>query len=193
MDNTQLHQSPTQLVPSQLLPIIKQCAVEVFEHLGALHSECTYQNAMEIELQLRGVGFSRQPLLPIFYKHHSVGFHQPDLMIQNVIVELKTDKRESKKGVSDLWICQLQRYLDNYSSTPKSQYKEFQQQKTGLLIVFFRDQVECVEINNVDEIHEIHPLDEINEPHSLIENHEIHYEPHSTKTDLHIYQFLNPL
>lgn len=66
---------------------------EVHSILGAGHSESTYHSAMERELSLRGIPFSSENTIPIFYKGHPIGRRHPDLFVDTedgtVAVELK--------------------------------------------------------------------------------------------------------
>ncbi len=66
-------------------------AMEVHNKLGAGFAEKVYQQAMEIELKLRGVPFARQQPLRIFYKGVELDctFKADLVCYGNVIVELK--------------------------------------------------------------------------------------------------------
>lgn len=95
---------------TQLIEQIHQASKSVSLELGYNHSEQTYQNALEVELQQRNLSYERQPNLPIYYKGRNVGFHRPDLIIdQRIIVELKVSKTE--KICSYPWESQLYQYV----------------------------------------------------------------------------------
>jgi len=71
--------------------MVLQASVEVHRVLGAGFFESTYEQALDLELTLRGVPFVRQPAVTVAYKDRIVGEMRPDFLVaQRVIVELKT-------------------------------------------------------------------------------------------------------
>ena len=66
-------------------------AMEVHRILGPGYLEAVYQEALEIELTLRGIPFEHKPGLPINYKGHKLNKkYYPDLRVMGeIIVELK--------------------------------------------------------------------------------------------------------
>jgi len=66
-------------------------AIEVHRALGPGLLESIYEECLAIELQLKGIGFERQKLLPIEYKGCPVAANlKIDLLVENhVVVELK--------------------------------------------------------------------------------------------------------
>ena len=66
-------------------------AIEVHRHLGPGILESAYEKCLCFELELRGIGFRRQPPLPIIYKGLEIDFgFRADLIVEEkVIVELK--------------------------------------------------------------------------------------------------------
>ena len=65
-------------------------AIEVHRALGPGYLESVYEEALAIELSLRGIAFVRQAEIAIQYKQREVGKGRVDLMIeQRLIVELK--------------------------------------------------------------------------------------------------------
>lgn len=79
-------------------------ADEVHEILGPGCSESTYHRAYERELSERGIGFSSEGTIPIFYKGTPVGKRRPDMFVDGqsgtVAVELKAG---SGRGESQLF------------------------------------------------------------------------------------------
>ncbi|MGA2582630.1 MAG: GxxExxY protein [Tepidisphaeraceae bacterium] len=66
-------------------------AIEVHRALGPGYLESIYEEAMCIELKLRGIAFERQSAVPIAYKGVSIGQHRLDLLVEGkLIVEIKT-------------------------------------------------------------------------------------------------------
>ena len=65
-------------------------AIEVHRHLGPGFLESVYEEALSIELGLRGIRFERQKPLSVNYKGQSVGDSRVDLWVDDrLIVELK--------------------------------------------------------------------------------------------------------
>lgn len=65
-------------------------AIEVHRHLGPGYLESIYEEAMAVELTLRGVAFERQKPVGLRYKGHILGDHRLDLLVGDcLIVELK--------------------------------------------------------------------------------------------------------
>ncbi|HYF51642.1 MAG TPA: GxxExxY protein [Planctomycetota bacterium] len=65
-------------------------AIEVHRVLGPGYLESVYQQALEVELKLRGISFSRQQPLAVNYKGTEVGESHLDLWVGGkLVVELK--------------------------------------------------------------------------------------------------------
>jgi GxxExxY protein len=112
--------------------VVSECAEQVFHILGSHHSESTYQNALEMECQLRKIQYIRQPTLNILYKGNIVGFQRPDIIINNqVVIEIKVC-REATIASRNLhhWKSQLGNYLKDHNYN-------------GMLIVFGVSNVYC--------------------------------------------------
>ena len=66
-------------------------AMETHDQLGWGLLEPIYNEALHLELLDRGIDNEREKLLPCFYKHHRLEkFYQMDLMVGDVVVELKS-------------------------------------------------------------------------------------------------------
>jgi GxxExxY protein len=66
-------------------------AIEVHRHLGPGYLESVYEEALAVELGLRGIPFERQKPVVVDYKGHGVGQGRLDLLVGDcLIVELKT-------------------------------------------------------------------------------------------------------
>lgn len=75
---------------NQLSHEVIGAAIEVHRTLGPGHLESVYEEAMCVELRLRGIPFVGQPLVAVNYKGHSVGESRLDLLVGNrLVVELK--------------------------------------------------------------------------------------------------------
>ena len=65
-------------------------AIEVHRHLGPGFLEKIYEDALCVELTLRGIRFVRQPVVPIQYKGVDIGDDRLDLLVEDdLVVELK--------------------------------------------------------------------------------------------------------
>lgn len=83
---------------------IINAAWEVYNYFGgAGFTENIYETALELELKLRGMKVERQCPIKVYYKGHLVGDFKADLVVGNVILELK--------AVSDFHEVQLVNYL----------------------------------------------------------------------------------
>jgi GxxExxY protein len=66
------------------------CAMEVHKILGNGFQEVIYQRALEKEMSLQGLGYSREHKMPIFYKDDQIGTRRVDFLIDGIIsVEIK--------------------------------------------------------------------------------------------------------
>lgn len=67
------------------------CAMEVLNTLGHGLLEKPYENALVVELSLRGIPYVQQKRYEVIYKSVNVGEYIPDLIVYNkIIVEIKT-------------------------------------------------------------------------------------------------------
>lgn len=71
--------------------VVIGAAIEVHRALGPGYLESVYEEALAVELGLRGVEFLRQPTFALNYKGHRVGEGRMDLLVDGcLVVELKT-------------------------------------------------------------------------------------------------------
>jgi GxxExxY protein len=84
-------QNQDMLFKEESYEIVGAC-FEVHNQLGSGFTEPAYQEALEIELVIRGIPFKSQVDLPIFYKDTKLkhGFRADFLCHESVIVELKS-------------------------------------------------------------------------------------------------------
>ena len=69
-------------------------AIEVHRHLGPGLLESIYEEALAVEMGLRGIAFRRQVEVDVIYKGHVIKGQRIDLLIEGqVIVELKAVAR----------------------------------------------------------------------------------------------------
>jgi GxxExxY protein len=72
---------------------VLECAESVFNVLGPGHSEAVYHRSMEVALRCAGIQYETERVLPITYRGHVVGNFRCDLIIDDLIVELKVVTR----------------------------------------------------------------------------------------------------
>ncbi len=67
------------------------CAMEVMNVLGHGFLEKVYENALCVEMRLRGITYRQQPRYDVLYKNELVGEYVPDLIVSDsVVVDAKT-------------------------------------------------------------------------------------------------------
>jgi len=82
-------------------------AFEVSNVLGTGFLEKVYENAMNVELQLRGLKTFQQAPLKVYYKNELVGDYLADILVEDeILVELKTVKE-----FDDIHLAQCLNYL----------------------------------------------------------------------------------
>lgn len=83
------------------------CAIEVHRCLGAGLMEKTYEKAMCLEMDRRGIAYERQAVFPIVYKGTPISEHRVDLIVEKaVVVELKSVER-----FDPIYMAQVLTYL----------------------------------------------------------------------------------
>lgn len=96
---------------SQLTGKIIACAMEVHQILGNGFQEVIYQRALEMEMNLQGLSFTREHEMPIFYKNNRIGTRRVDFLVEDVIsVEIK-----AVINLEDVHLAQAINYLEAYN------------------------------------------------------------------------------
>lgn len=96
---------------SELTSKIIGCAMTVHKTLGNGFQEVIYQRALEIEMALAGITFSREFEMPIFYREQQIGMRRVDFLVEGVIsVELKAISK-----LDDIHFAQAINYLEAYN------------------------------------------------------------------------------
>ena len=104
-------------------------AMAVHSELGHGFLEAIYHEALERELNLQGIPFSKEKKLPVYYKKHKLkSFYQPDFICyDSVIVEIKALRRlssnEEAQLINYLKVSGLNRGLLINFGTKQLQYK----------------------------------------------------------------------
>ncbi len=96
---------------SEVTAKIIGCAMTVHKTLGNGFQEVIYQRALEIEMGVAGLSFSREFEMPIFYRDEQIGTRRVDFLVEGVIsVELKAITR-----LEDVHFAQAINYLEAYN------------------------------------------------------------------------------
>ncbi len=96
---------------SELTSKIIGCAMKVHSTLGNGFQEVIYQRALEIEMRLAGMEFSREFEMPIYYRNEKIGTRRVDFLVNKVVsVELKALTK-----LEDVHFAQAINYLEAYN------------------------------------------------------------------------------
>jgi GxxExxY protein len=96
---------------SALTSKIIGCAIAVHKTLSNGFQEVIYQRALEIEMKLAAISFTREHEMPIFYKDEQIGTRRVDFLVEGIIsVELK-----AIKALEDVHLAQAINYLEAYN------------------------------------------------------------------------------
>jgi GxxExxY protein len=96
---------------SELTSKIIGCAMTVHKALGNGFQEVIYQRALEVEMKLAGIAFTREHDMPIFYRNEQIGTRRVDFLVEGIIsVELKAITK-----LEDVHLAQAINYLEAYN------------------------------------------------------------------------------
>lgn len=117
---------------SELTGRIIGCAMTVHKTLGNGFQEVIYQRALEIEMQIAEIEFSREFEMPIFYRGEQIGMRRVDFLVEEkVSVELKALIK-----TENVHLAQAINYLEAYNI------------EIGLLINFGNTKLEFHRLEN---------------------------------------------
>jgi GxxExxY protein len=117
---------------SELTSKVIGCAMRVHTALGNGFQEVIYQRALEIEMSLADISFSREFEMPIYYRNQHIGTRRVDFLVDGILsVELKAVTK-----VEDVHFAQAINYLEAYNL------------ETGLLINFGERSLNFKRLNN---------------------------------------------
>ena len=78
------------MVAKEIIDVIREAAFEVRSELKSGYLESVYQNALMVELHLRGISAMKEVRIPVYYKGVVVGDFRADILVENkVIIEAK--------------------------------------------------------------------------------------------------------
>ena len=117
---------------SELTSKVIGCAMRVHSALGNGFQEVIYQRALQIEMSLANIPFSREFEMPIYYKNQHIGTRRVDFLVEGILsVELKAVSK-----VEDVHFAHAINYLEAYNL------------ETGLLINFGERSLNFKRLNN---------------------------------------------
>ena len=117
---------------SELTSKIIGCAMKVHSALGNGFQEVIYQRALQIEMNDQNISFSREHVMPIYYKGQEIGTRRVDFLVEEVLsVELKALIK-----LEDVHFAQAINYLEAYDL------------EVGLLINFGAKSLEFKRLQN---------------------------------------------
>lgn len=96
---------------SELTGKIIGCCMEVHKILGNGFQEVIYQRALEKEMKMQEISFSREHEMPVFYKDERIGTRRVDFLVEDIVsVELK-----ALTELEDVHLSQAINYLEAYN------------------------------------------------------------------------------
>jgi len=117
---------------SELTSKIIGCAMTVHKTLGNGFQEIIYQRALEIEMRLAGISFTREYEMAIYYRDEIIGTRRVDFLVEGIVsVELKAIIK-----LEDVHLAQAINYLEAYNL------------EIGLLINFGETSLNFKRLNN---------------------------------------------
>lgn len=105
MHNTRFPEPSRRL--DELAHAIVGAAIEVHRHVGPGYLESAYQEALAVELGLRGLAATREASFSVDYKGHSIARGFVDFLVENeLVVELK-----AVEAIAPIHTAQVLAYL----------------------------------------------------------------------------------
>jgi len=96
---------------SEITAKIIGCSMEVHRELKNGFQEVIYQRALEHEMKLRELNFSREYEMPVYYKDKNVGSRRVDFLVEKTVsVELKALIK-----TEPVHLAQAMNYLEAYN------------------------------------------------------------------------------
>lgn len=117
-----------------VIDIVKGQAAHVMRCLGVGHSESVYHRALITAMNKAGVQHRSEVSCPIWFMGECIGMGRADLVIDDVIVEIKANRLAPKRTSP-----QLQKYLLSLSQAERRDYKGMVvnfNQKSGSVEIF---------------------------------------------------------
>ena len=89
--------------------LISELVNEVYKSLGSGYNEVIYHRALEVSLRLNGIDYQSEVITPIMYKGYNVGHGRVDIMLDDLIIELKAVSKLTNDSV-----IQIKNYMKHH-------------------------------------------------------------------------------
>ena len=89
--------------------LILEITNDVYNSLGPGYNEVIYHRALEVGLRLNGISYQSEVITPVVYKGHNVGYGRVDLMLNDLIIELKAISKITIES-----IIQIKNYMKHH-------------------------------------------------------------------------------
>jgi GxxExxY protein len=116
--------SPQQRPSPMTLELVLAHANKIMKDLGSGHREGIYAKALVVSLNQAGVPHRHEVDIPIMYLGQCVGHGRADLIVDDMIIEIKAVFRPPKEAVG-----QIQKYVTNLSKVERHPF-------TGIILNF---------------------------------------------------------
>jgi GxxExxY protein len=105
-------------------------AEEIYKELGPGHSESVYHHAFEVLLREKGYQYETERILPIIFKGCTIGNFRCDIIVNNIIIELKSTpklKPEHHQQIQNYMriLTGHEGILINFGSSTGLEFKKF--------------------------------------------------------------------
>eukprot|EP00961_Rhodomonas_salina_P231385 3125446-Rhodomonas_salina.2 len=110
---------------TETLEQLTEIGNDVVAHLGTGHREAVYQVAIATALAGRFIPYSTEVCCPFMYRRKCVGYGKADIVVHNIIVELKVSTGASNTTTNANMAdarTQVSHYVDALSVLEKQQY-----------------------------------------------------------------------
>lgn len=126
-----------------IVDVVKGQANHVMRCLGMGHSESVYHRALITAMNKAGVQHRSEVSCPIWFMGECIGVGRADMVIDDVVLEIKANKLPPKATSP-----QLQKYLVSLTKAERKDYKGLVvnfNQKNGRVEIFFEERKDSLE------------------------------------------------
>ena len=106
---------------------------DIYSTLGAGYNEVVYHRALEVALRIEGINYQSEFVIPVFYKGFTIGNSRIDLLVGNIIIELKAVAHLNNES-----IVQIKNYMKQ-CSVSEGLVINFNQKGSGLDIRYIQN------------------------------------------------------
>ena len=102
---------------STAMDTIKEHARKVMSALGKGHSESVYHRAMITSMNKSRIAHRSEVVSPILFMGEVVGFGRCDLVVDDIVVEIKANSMHTKSA-----LAQIKKYTTHLAKVEKAKY-----------------------------------------------------------------------